>query len=136
MCMMSWPAGWSSRPVAAWSRRPATGSWPPSTAPGRGIHCAIALRDQLHGIEVQIRAGLHVGEVELRDGDVGGMAVHIAARVMAAAQPDEILVSRTVRDLVVGSRLALDDRGTRSLKGVGGDWQLFAVHRRGDPADR
>jgi class 3 adenylate cyclase len=103
--------------------------------PGRGIHCAIALRDQLRGIEVQIRAGLHVGEVELRDGDVGGMAVHIAARVMAAAQPGEILVSRTVRDLVVGSDLVLDDRGTRPLKGVGGDWQLFAVHRGGDPAN-
>jgi class 3 adenylate cyclase len=99
--------------------------------PGRGIHCAIALRNQLGGIEVQIRAGLHAGEVELRDGDVGGMAVHIAARVMAAAQPDEILVSRTVRDLVVGSDLVLDDRGTRPLKGVEGDWQLFAVHRRG-----
>ena len=104
--------------------------------PGRAIHCAIALRDQLHGIEVQIRSGLHIGEVELRDGDVGGMAVHIAARVMAVAQPDEILVSRTVRDLVVGSDIVLDDRGTRPLKGVEGDWQLFAVHRRGDPADR
>jgi class 3 adenylate cyclase len=103
--------------------------------PGRGIHCAIDLRNQLGGIEVQIRAGMHIGEVELRDGDVGGMAVHIAARVMAAAQPDEILVSRTVRDLVVGSDLVLDDRGTRQLKGVEGDWQLFAVHRRGDPAD-
>jgi class 3 adenylate cyclase len=85
---------------------------------------------------VQIRAGLHAGKVELRDGDVGGMAVHIAARVMAAAQPDEILVSRTVRDLVVGSDLVLDDRGTWPLKGVEGDWQLFAVHRRGDPTDR
>jgi class 3 adenylate cyclase len=81
--------------------------------PGRGIYCAIALRDQLRGIEVQLRAGLHVGEVELRDGDVGGMAVYIAARVMAVAQPDEILVSRTVRDLVVGSDLVLEDRGTR-----------------------
>jgi class 3 adenylate cyclase len=64
----------------------------------------------------------------LRDGDVGGMAVHIAARVMAAAQPDEILVSRTVRDVVVGSDIVLYDRGTRSLEGVEGDWQLFAVH--------
>jgi class 3 adenylate cyclase len=79
---------------------------------------------------------MHIGEVELRDGDVGGMAVHIAARVMAAAQPDEILTSRTVRDLVVGSDIVLDDRGTRQLKGVEGDWQLFAVHRRGDPANR
>jgi class 3 adenylate cyclase len=104
--------------------------------PGRGIYCAIALRDQLRGIEVQIRAGLHIGELELRDGDVGGMAVHLAARVMAVAQPGEILVSRTVRDLVVGSDIVLDDRGTRPLKGVEGDWQLFAVRRRGDPADR
>ena len=102
--------------------------------PGRGIHCAIALRDQLRGIAVQIRAGLHAGEVELRDGDVGGMALHIAARVMAATQPEEILVSRTVRDLVVGSDLVLDDRGTRPLKSVEGDWQLFAVHRRGNAA--
>ena len=104
--------------------------------PGRGINFAVALRDQLRGIDVQIRCGLHTGEVELRDGDVGGMAVHIAARVMAAAQPDEILVSRTVRDLVVGSDIVLDDRGTRSLKGVEGEWQLFAVHRRSDPAGR
>ena len=104
--------------------------------PGRGIYCAIALRDQLRGIEVQIRAGLHIGEVELRDCDVGGIAVHLAARVMAVAQPDEVLVSRTVRDLVVGSDIVLDDRGTRPLRGVEGDWQLFAVHRRGDPADR
>jgi class 3 adenylate cyclase len=63
--------------------------------PGRGINFAMALRDQLRGIDVRIRSGLHTGELELRDGDVGGMAVHIAARVMAAAQPDEILVSRT-----------------------------------------
>jgi len=104
--------------------------------PGRGIYCAIALRDQLRGIEVQIRAGLHIGEVELRDCDVGGIAVHLAARVMAVAQPDEVLVSRTVRDLVVGSDIVLDDRGTRPLRGVEGDWHLFAVHRRGDPADR
>jgi class 3 adenylate cyclase len=71
--------------------------------------------------------GLHTGEVELRDGDVGGIAVHIAARVMAAAGPGEILTSRTVRDLTVGSDLVLDDRGTRPLRGVEGTWQLFAV---------
>jgi class 3 adenylate cyclase len=97
--------------------------------PGRGLHCAIALTEQLRGIDLQVRVGLHTGEVELRDSDVGGMAVHIAARVMAAAQPGEILVSRTVRDLVVGSDVVLEDRGTRPLKGVEGDWQLFAAHQ-------
>jgi class 3 adenylate cyclase len=95
--------------------------------PGRGLSCAVTLRDELRGIGVQIRAGLHAGEVELRDEDVGGIAVHIAARVMAAASPDEILASRTVRDLVVGSDIALDDRGAQPLKGLEGAWQLFAV---------
>jgi class 3 adenylate cyclase len=95
--------------------------------PGRGIRCAAALRDELGGIGVQLRVGLHTGEVELRDGDVGGIAVHIAARVMAAARPGEILVSRTVRDLIVGSDIVMDDRGTHPLRGVEGTWQLFAV---------
>jgi class 3 adenylate cyclase len=95
--------------------------------PGRGIRCAAALRDELGGISVQLRVGLHTGEVELRDGDVGGIAVHIAARVMAAAGPGEILTSRTVRDLIVGSDIVLDDRGTQRLRGVEGTWQLFAV---------
>jgi class 3 adenylate cyclase len=95
--------------------------------PGRGIRCAAALRDELRGMGLQLRAGLHVGEVELRDGDVGGIALHIAARVMAAAGPGEILASRTVRDLVVGSDLVLEDRGTHPLKGVEGTWQLFVV---------
>lgn len=72
--------------------------------PGRAIHSAAALREDLAGIGFQIRVGLHTGEVELRDNDVGGLAVHIAARVMAAASPGEILVSRTVRDLVARVR--------------------------------
>jgi class 3 adenylate cyclase len=72
---------------------------------------------------------LHTGEVELRDDDVGGIAVHIAARVMAAAGQGEILVSRTVRDLVVGSDVTLEDRGMYLLKGIDGDWQLLAVAR-------
>jgi class 3 adenylate cyclase len=98
--------------------------------PGRAMRCAAALRDELRGLGVQIRAGLHTGEVELREDDVGGIAVHIAARVMAAAGAGEILASRTVRDLVVGSDIALDDRGSRPLKGVQGTWQLFAVAQR------
>ena len=95
--------------------------------PARGIRCAAELRDQLRGMGLQLRAGIHAGEVELRDGDVGGIAVHIAARVMAAAGPGDILASRTVRDLVVGSDLVLEDRGTHRLKGVEGSWQLFAM---------
>jgi class 3 adenylate cyclase len=95
--------------------------------PGRAIRCAAALRDELGGIGVQLRVGLHTGEVELRDGDVGGIAVHIAARVMAAAGPGEILTSKTVRDLIVGSDIVLADRGTLPLRGVEGTWQLFEV---------
>jgi class 3 adenylate cyclase len=98
--------------------------------PGRGIGCAAALRDQLLGIGLHIRAGLHTGEVELRGDDVGGIAVHIAARVMAAAGSGEIFTSRTVRDLIVGSDVSLEDRGTRPLKGVEGTWELFAMIER------
>jgi class 3 adenylate cyclase len=98
--------------------------------PGRAIGCAAALREELGEIGVQIRAGLHIGEVELRGDDVGGIAVHLAARVMATAGPGEIVVSRTVRDLVAGSEVVLADRGSRRLKGVEGDWQLFAVGGR------
>ncbi|MFL6294611.1 MAG: adenylate/guanylate cyclase domain-containing protein, partial [Actinomycetes bacterium] len=98
--------------------------------PGRAIGCAAALRDQLGSVDLHVRAGLHTGEVELRGDDVGGIAVHIAARIMAEADPGEIVVSRTVRDLVAGSDRTLADRGTRRLKGVEGDWQLFAVADR------
>jgi class 3 adenylate cyclase len=95
--------------------------------PGRAIRCAAALGDELTGINLQIRAGLHSGEIELRDSDVGGIAVHIAARVMAAAAPGEILTSSTVRDLVVGSDIVMTDRGPHPLKGVEGTWRLFAA---------
>jgi class 3 adenylate cyclase len=97
--------------------------------PGRGIRCAAALRDELGGISLQIRAGLHTGEVELRDGDVGGIAVHLAARVMAVAGSGEIFTSRTVRDLVVGANITVENRGPHVLKGIEGAWQLFAVTR-------
>ena len=95
--------------------------------PGRGIRAAALLREELRHAGIDIRAGLHTGEVELRDGDVGGIAVHIGARVMAAATPGEILVSRTVRDLIAGSEIRLEDRGRHQLKGVEGAWELFAV---------
>jgi class 3 adenylate cyclase len=95
--------------------------------PGRGIRAAALLREELRRAGLDIRAGLHTGEIELRDGDVGGIAVHIGARVMAAAAPGEILVSRTVRDLIAGSEIRLEDSGQHQLKGVEGTWQLFAV---------
>jgi class 3 adenylate cyclase len=98
--------------------------------PGRGIRCAAALRDELRAIGLQIRAGLHTGEVELRDDDVGGIAVHIAARVMAEAGPGEVVTSRTVRDLVVGSDITMENRGRHRLKGVEGTWPLFTLAGR------
>src|SRR4029453_1125660 len=101
--------------------------------PGRGVGCAAAFRAQGRGIGLQLREGLHTGEVELRNGDVGGVAVHIAARVMNAARPGEMLPSRTVRDLVVGSDVVLEDRGRQRLKGIEGSWQLYAVAGPGSP---
>jgi class 3 adenylate cyclase len=95
--------------------------------PGRGIRCATALRDRLRGSGVEIRAGVHTGEIQLRGDDVGGIAVHFAARVMAAAAPGEVLVSGTVHDLVAGSDHVLEDRGAHALKGIAGEWRLFAV---------
>ena len=95
--------------------------------PARGVRCAEAVLDDLTELGLEIRAGLHVGECELRDDDVGGLAVHIGARVAGLARPGEILVSRTVRDLVAGSGLRFDERGEHELKGVPDRWQLYAV---------
>jgi class 3 adenylate cyclase/pimeloyl-ACP methyl ester carboxylesterase len=96
--------------------------------PGRGIRAALALRDDLKTNGIDVRSGLHTGEVELRDGgDIGGLAVHIGARVMAAADAGEVLVSRTVRDLTFGSRIRLEDRDVHQLKGISGEWHLYAV---------
>ena len=95
--------------------------------PGRAIRCAAALREELGRANVRIRAGIHTGEVELRGDDVGGIAVHLAARIMATGDPGEILVSGTVRDLVMGSALTFRDRGAHALKGIDGRWQLYAA---------
>jgi class 3 adenylate cyclase len=95
--------------------------------PGRAINCARGLRSAMAGLGVQIRVGLHAGEVELRGDDVGGIAVHIAARVGALAAPDEILVSSTVKDLVVGSGISFSERGAHELKGVPDEWRLYGV---------
>jgi class 3 adenylate cyclase/pimeloyl-ACP methyl ester carboxylesterase len=95
--------------------------------PGRAIRAATRMCDQFRQMNLEIRDGIHTGEVEVRPNDVGGLAVHLAARVMSTAQPGEVLVSRTVRDLVAGSELGFIDRGMHSLKGFEGEWQLYAV---------
>jgi pimeloyl-ACP methyl ester carboxylesterase len=97
--------------------------------PARGIRCARAVVDDLGPLGVDLRAGLHTGECEAMNGDLGGVAVHIGARVAAKAQPGEVLVSSTVKDLVAGSEIDFQDRGEHELKGVPGRWRLFAVAR-------
>ena len=95
--------------------------------PARAIRCAEALRGELGTLGLQVRAGIHTGEVELIGDDVGGIAVNIGARIGAEAVAGEVLVSSTVRELVVGSGLEFADRGVRELKGVPGEWRLFAI---------
>ena len=97
--------------------------------PARGVRCACAIADESRPLGIEVRAGLHTGECELMDGDVGGIAVHIGARVAALAEAGEVLVSSTVKDLVAGSGLRFGDRGSQSLKGVPGVWRIFAVER-------
>jgi class 3 adenylate cyclase len=96
--------------------------------PGRGIRAARALQGAVRPLGIEVRAGLHTGEVERRADDVAGIGVHIGARVSALAGPGEVLVTSTVKDLVIGSELEFDDRGTRTLKGVPGDWHLWAAN--------
>ena len=95
--------------------------------PARAVRCAHSIVEAVRDAGVEVRAGLHTGEVELMPGDVGGIAVHIAARVSAKAGAGEVLVSSTVKDLVVGSPIAFEERGEHVLKGVPGEWRLFAV---------
>lgn len=95
--------------------------------PQRAIRCAMAIRDAVQALGIEVRAGLHTGECEMRGDDIGGIAVHIGARVSALAGPNDVLVSGTLRDLVIGSGLEFDDRGTCALKGVPGKWHLYAV---------
>ena len=95
--------------------------------PQRAIRCAAAIRDAVAALGIEVRAGLHTGECEVRGDDIGGIAVHIGARVGALAGPNDVLVSSTLRDLVIGSGLEFDDRGAHELKGVPGEWHLLAV---------
>lgn len=95
--------------------------------PARAIRCACAITEAVRPLGLTVRAGLHSGECERMDGKVGGIAVHVGARVAAEAQPGEVLVSSTVKDLVAGSGLQFRDRGVVMLKGVPGEWRLYSV---------
>src|SRR4051794_8389232 len=95
--------------------------------PQRAIRCAMAIRDAVQALGIEVRAGLHTGECEVRGDDIGGMAVHIGARVSALAGSNDVLVSSTLRDLVIGSGLEFEDRGAHQLKGVPDEWHLSAV---------
>jgi pimeloyl-ACP methyl ester carboxylesterase len=99
--------------------------------PTQAIRCAEALRDDAEKLGIEIRIGIHTGECELMDADIGGIAVHIAARILGHAATGEIIVSRTVWDLVVGSGTGFEDRGSVELRGVPGNWELLAVNRHG-----
>jgi class 3 adenylate cyclase len=97
--------------------------------PARAVECACEVVDAVRELGLELRAGLHTGECEVGDGKVHGIAVHIGARIVAEARPGEVLVSSTVKDLVIGSGLAFLDRGAAELKGVPGEWHLFSVER-------
>jgi class 3 adenylate cyclase len=96
-------------------------------APAQALRCAADMVDAASAVDLELRAGVHVGEVELRGDDIGGLAVHIASRVSAMAGPGEVLTTGTVRDLTVGSGIGFDDRGRHALKGVPGEWEVLAV---------
>jgi pimeloyl-ACP methyl ester carboxylesterase len=95
--------------------------------PARAVACAVSIRDAARTLGLQIRFGLHTGELELAGSEIGGIAVHTGARVAAKAGPGEVLTSSTVKDLVAGSGLVFEDRGSHQLKGVPGEWRLYAV---------
>jgi class 3 adenylate cyclase len=95
--------------------------------PARGVRCAVAMATALRTLGLEVRAGLHTGECAVIGQKVGGIAVHIGARIAALAGPGEVLVSSTVKDLVAGSGIQFEERGAHALKGVPGEWRLFAV---------
>jgi class 3 adenylate cyclase len=100
--------------------------------PARAIRCALAIRKDLAALGIEVRIGIHAGEVELRGDDVGGIAVHIGARVMSLGDPGDVIVSSTVKDLSAGSGISFVDRGTHDLKGVPDPWRVFAVSAGSD----
>jgi class 3 adenylate cyclase len=99
--------------------------------PARAVHCATRVRDEVRSLGLEIRAALHAGEIERRDAEIGGIAVHLASRVLALAERGEVLVSSTVADLVIGSGIVFEQRGSETLKGIPGAWRLFRVAQRG-----
>ena len=102
--------------------------------PISGVRCALALVAAMPSLGLQIRAGVHTGEVKVRGTDLGGLAVHIAARIMGFADQEEVLVSSTVKDLLAGSDLAFEDRSEHALKGVPGTWHLYGVAAGSSPS--
>jgi class 3 adenylate cyclase len=95
--------------------------------PARAVRCACAIRDIAHASDLEVRCGVHTAEIELRGTDVAGIGVHTSARISELADPGEICVSRTVKDLVAGSGLRLEERGAHRLKGIDEDWALYAA---------
>ena len=95
--------------------------------PGRAVECAVAIRDAVRALGLEVRAGLHTGEIELRGDDIGGIGVHVAARVVGHAAGGEVLTSAAVPLLVAGSAIQFEDRGEHELKGVPGTWHVYAV---------
>jgi class 3 adenylate cyclase len=100
------------------------------SSPSAAIACADAIVDAVAVLGIEVRIGIHAGEVEVRGADVAGMAVHIGARVSALAGASEVLVSSTLRDIVTGSRHSFAERGEHALKGVPGEWRLYALERK------
>jgi class 3 adenylate cyclase len=110
-----------------WVKSTGDGALATFDGPGRAIRCACAIRDAVQALGLEIRAGLHSGEVELRDNDIAGITVHIGQRVATHARRSQVLVSRTVADLLAGSDFVFHDEGEQELKGVPGAWRLFLV---------
>jgi class 3 adenylate cyclase len=96
--------------------------------PARAVRCACAMSRAVRALGIEIRAGLHTGEYELIGQEIAGVAIHIAARITASAGASEVWVSSTVKDLIAGSGIEFEDRGTRTLKGVSGEWRLYRVN--------
>jgi class 3 adenylate cyclase len=100
-------------------------------APTRALRCAFGLSDALSALDLQIRAAIHTGEVEMRGSDIGGIGVHIASRALSEAGGNDVVVTRTVRDLATGTDLAFSPIGTVGLRGVPGQWELFKASLQG-----
>jgi class 3 adenylate cyclase len=96
-------------------------------SPAQAIRCAHAIAERVRPLGIEVRCGIHTGEIEIMDNDVAGLAVHIGARIGAMAETGEVLVSRTVKDILAGAGFDFESRGTHSLKGVPDEWELFSV---------